>query len=126
MLRNSPGRRKGTRAPKRHLAAGLLVRVDRSIDLGRHRRVGETQVLLTDQLVVALDVFAIGWLCWRSSPALAAQPITIVFRKSGLRPSMPALHSDHVLIMLRRLTRSSMLLGWMWDRPTRSPEVGET
>ena len=49
----------------------------------------------------------------------------IAFRKSGLRPIIPALHSAQVLNIVRRRTRSSTLRGWMWDSPTRSPVVGD-
>ncbi len=45
--------------------------------------------------------------------------------KSGLRPNMPQVASIQIFTISRRRTSSSMVLGWMKERPTRSPELGD-
>ena len=54
-----------------------------------------------------------------------ANPVSVMFMKSGLRPNMPQVASIHVLTISRLRTRSSTVFGWMNDSPTRSPLVGE-
>src|SRR5579883_2426145 len=54
-----------------------------------------------------------------------AKPARWMFMKSGLRPNIPQVASIQILTISRRRTSSSIVFGWMKERPTRSPELGE-